>query len=369
MRIKQIRTIYISALPLLISLFLSAGAVTGKVHPEQFDRKTAEKLLRELADDRAEHRLRAFHQILSRADRLRPEILAALKNREQRPWAIFILGFLPDQPAREALEKIIQDSPRGEERYLAVISLSRQLRIGEHRPGRPGTGEPSPFHPVPEAAGYLSNLIDNLARYQEIIIGASSGPWNFAFNFPLAVPQSFPPILFRSPSRLESNIGRILVQALQDEDWRVRLAACEALFFSVYPESVEPLARRLRDSEWQVRQSAARALGERRDRKAAPYLIAQLKIADYLEREDLVKALGKIGGLDVVEALIERFREDENKDVKQAALFCLATITERTGDDAIVLVIEERERREENEEVLDKIKTVLKQLRGRKPPR
>ena len=339
------------------------GIPIQKALPENFEYRTAGELLQVLTDGGNNQNLIVFREILSRAESLRPEILNALKNQRQRPWAIFMLGFFPHHSARRALENIVAESPLGEERYLALISLERQLHPEERLAG--GAKMPSPPFPPPlPETGYFLRLIPTLARYQGMVNTIMGGPVNFAFGIPRILCRSFPFLIasrFRS-GRIKS-FGRTLVRSLDDEDWRIRLAACEKLSPAFCPEAIQPLALRLSDPEWQVRVRAAWVLGEWRNRRAVPHLIARLKMTDYLERKELVKALGKLGGDDAAKALIERFRQDKNMDVKQEALFCLESIMKKYGDGSILKVIEERERREENEEVLEKIKIVLKRSR------
>ena len=322
-------------------------------------------MLRDLAEGGSERSLRVFREMLSRSAELMPDILKALENPEQRPWAIFMLGFFPQHSARRALEEIVAESPLGEERYFALISLARQLHPEERLAGEAEMAGSSSPAPLPKETGYFLRLTPTIARYQEMVSAIMSGPVHSAFVLPRIIRRSFLFfILSRSrPGRIRS-FGRTLVRSLRDEDWRIRMMACENLTSVSHPEALELLVLRLSDPEWQVRRSASRALGKRRDRKAVPPLIARLKMTDHLEREELVESLGKIGGEGAVKILIECFRGDENKDVRQAALFCLAEIEEKTGDDSIVKVIEEREGQEENEEVLEKIQIILKKLRN-----
>ena len=69
-----------------------------------------------------------------------------------------------------------------------------------------------------------------------------------------------------------------LIEALQHDDWLVRLHAVEALGKLKSPDSVEPLLRTLfneRDSA--IREDVVRALGAIRDGRAVDYLVAVMK--------------------------------------------------------------------------------------------
>ena len=90
-----------------------------------------------------------------------------------------------------------------------------------------------------------------------------------------------------------------LIDALQHDDWLVRLHAVEALAKLKSPDSVEPLLRCLfneRDSA--IREDVVRALGAIRDGRAVDYLVAVMKEPGL--RLLAVEALGHIGDRRVV---------------------------------------------------------------------
>jgi HEAT repeat protein len=93
-----------------------------------------------------------------------------------------------------------------------------------------------------------------------------------------------------------------LLEALQHDDWMVRLHAVEALGKLKSPDSVEPLLRALfneRDSA--IREDVVRALGAIRDGRAVDYLVAVMKEPGL--RLLAVEALGHIGDRRVVPIL------------------------------------------------------------------
>ncbi len=93
-----------------------------------------------------------------------------------------------------------------------------------------------------------------------------------------------------------------LIEALQHDDWLVRLHAVEALGKLKSPDSVEPLLRTLfneRDSA--IREDVVRALGVIRDGRAVDYLVAVMKEPGL--RLLAVEALGHIGDRRVVPIL------------------------------------------------------------------
>jgi HEAT repeat protein len=61
-----------------------------------------------------------------------------------------------------------------------------------------------------------------------------------------------------------------LLQALQDEAWEVREAACEALGAIGNPQAIPPLLQALQDEAWKVRAAAWEALWRISVRHKAP---------------------------------------------------------------------------------------------------
>jgi len=93
-----------------------------------------------------------------------------------------------------------------------------------------------------------------------------------------------------------------LVEALQHEDWLVRLHAVEALGKLKSPDAVDPLLRALfneRDSA--IREDVVKALGTIRDVRAVDYLVVAMKEPGL--RLLAVEALGHIGDRRVVPLL------------------------------------------------------------------
>ena len=95
-----------------------------------------------------------------------------------------------------------------------------------------------------------------------------------------------------------------LVEALDHDDWRVRLRAVEALCVLRPPTAVLPLVARLQhDPDTAVRQEAARALGDIGDRGAADAL---LEVIDEPRlRVRAIESLGKIGDRRVLPVLFQ----------------------------------------------------------------
>ena len=88
-----------------------------------------------------------------------------------------------------------------------------------------------------------------------------------------------------------------LVEALANQDWRIRLRATEALCVLKSPTAVKPLVALLeRDPDTAVRQEAARALGLIGDPAAVDALLGVVE--DPRLQVRVIEALGRIGAID-----------------------------------------------------------------------
>jgi HEAT repeat protein len=102
-----------------------------------------------------------------------------------------------------------------------------------------------------------------------------------------------------------------LAQALQDEDWRVRRAACKALGEIGDAQAVPHLAQALQDWDRGVCEEACKALGEIGDAQAVPHLAQVLQDWDRGVREEACKALGAIGDAQAIPHLIQALQDRE----------------------------------------------------------
>jgi HEAT repeat protein len=104
--------------------------------------------------------------------------------------------------------------------------------------------------------------------------------------------------------QLGSRAVPALIDALRDDDPRIRQAACTALGQIGDPAAVPELTKRLQDSVSDVRIAACTALGQIGDSSAVPELIKCLEDTDYDVRIAACTALGKIGDPSPVPVLI-----------------------------------------------------------------
>jgi HEAT repeat protein len=103
----------------------------------------------------------------------------------------------------------------------------------------------------------------------------------------------------------------VLVDALSDEDPRMRLAIIDLLGDLAEPDAVPALAGALRDPEWRVRWQAADALGKMGNTAAVPDLVEMLTDNNKDVRISVAYALGRIGHISAVEGLVKLLHDRE----------------------------------------------------------
>jgi HEAT repeat protein len=115
-----------------------------------------------------------------------------------------------------------------------------------------------------------------------------------------------------------------LIQALQDENSKVRKSTAEALGKIGDVRAVAPLIQALDDERWEVRWGASGALGEIGDKSALAPLIHALKDEDIKVRKSVAEALGNMGE-PAVEPLIQTL-EDKDSEVRKKAVKALGKL-------------------------------------------
>jgi HEAT repeat protein len=103
----------------------------------------------------------------------------------------------------------------------------------------------------------------------------------------------------------------VLVDALSDEDPRMRLIIIDLLGDTSEPDAVPALAGALRDPEWRVRWQAADALGKMRNADAVPDLVDMLTDSNKDVRISVAYALGRIGHASAIDGLIKLLHDRE----------------------------------------------------------
>ncbi len=117
----------------------------------------------------------------------------------------------------------------------------------------------------------------------------------------------------------------VLIDALEDEDWRIRLYAVEALGQIGNNEILPALSVALRDPEWKVRWRAADLLGKLGKEGVVPDLLSLLRDDNKDVRISVAWALGRIGCDSAVPGLL-RMLQDRDWRVRWAGAEALWAI-------------------------------------------
>jgi HEAT repeat protein len=212
----------------------------------------------------------------------------ALKNgnvREQLS-AIKALGKIKDRKAFEALVETIKENK--------WLTKSQALwRLSE-------TGNP-------EAAELFENVFND-----------KSNPYadHFRRNALAGLGKINNPITFQ-----------IVVNALEDESWLIRLDACRILGAIKGADSIDLLVGLVNDKDRSVRIALAETLGKIDSQKTVEVLSKLLEDKDPWVRVWAVKSLGKNGGQEAIQVILKVIKESESEDVKR---FAASVLSENT---------------------------------------
>lgn len=245
--------------------------------------------------------------------------------RPTRETAARRLGELGDRKAVQPLIKLLRDddwqvreaaaTALGQLKAAsAVVSLLESVRFG-----RPG-----PFGPRSNLAAIASAIRQIGAVAVPVLLDALSDE---------------DPRIRLYVTDVLGEIGEAvavpaLAEALRDPEWRVRFRAADALGKMGKLEAVPDLMDMLTDSSKDVRISAAWALGKIGNAAAVPGLVKLLHDREWRARWAAAEALWEIGE-QAIPALVEALREPDEY-VRRAAIRALAEI----GDPAIAPLIE-----------------------------
>ncbi|MCS6290554.1 MAG: HEAT repeat domain-containing protein [Nitrospira sp.] len=239
------------------------------------------------------------------------EQIAALSDED---WAIreeaaTLLGGLNDARAVLPLTKLLRDTDRAvREAAIGALSALGSASV----PALAGCLADSALQ-VQEAASAILASIADARVFRPLVEALGSRDWIVrmhaakglgrigdpeAVNVLMPLLQDKVKAVREEASSALAAIGAAavlgLIQALEHDDWLVRLHAVEALGKLKSPDSVDPLLRALfneRDSA--IREDVVRALGAIRDARAVDYLVTVMKEPGL--RLLAVEALGQIG--------------------------------------------------------------------------
>lgn len=226
------------------------------------------------------------------------QLIKALEslNRDVRFEAVRRLGEIGDKQAVQPLIKLLRDED-WQTRDEAALALGKM-----------------------KAASAVVSLLDTIRMGRPAPFGA---------------PRSGPSAIATAIREIGAAAVPVLLDALSDEDPRIRLYVTDVLGEIGESDAVPALAAALRDPEWRVRFRAADALGKMGNLEALPDLLDMLADSNKDVRISAAWALGKIGSEGAVPGLI-RLLQDREWRVRWAAAEALMEI----GEPAIASLIE-----------------------------
>lgn len=137
-------------------------------------------------------------------------------------------------------------------------------------------------------------------------------------------------------SATEGQTGKkLIMSALNDEEWQVRLAAVKSLGKMQAPESVDPLIEKLADKDPHMKTLAMEALDAIADKRAAKPMIALLKDDDLMVRQRATDCLIHIADSEIVPDIINLMRDDD-VNIRRCAVEVLKNLKDpRTADELL----------------------------------
>ncbi len=131
----------------------------------------------------------------------------------------------------------------------------------------------------------------------------------------------------------------ILMDAVDDEAWEVRIWAMFGLAKLNRPESYPVVLAALDDEDCYVRKEAAYTLGNLGNRSAVPHLISCLGDSHYLVRGDAAESLGKLGDPQAV-SMLKPLLEEKSELVQIKAAEALARLNDYSGVENLIAMLD-----------------------------
>lgn len=195
---------------------------------------------------------------------------------------------LLDDPDRDARMRAVRQLAESGDRR-AVPMLVRLLRTEDWRLREAVTQALGKL----KAVGAVMNLLETLRANRPGPFGGGGNPQSVIQAITTIGPPAVP----------------VLIDALGDDDPRIRLAAVECMGKIAHPDTVPALVGVLTDPESRVRWRAAESLGQMPSVLAIPALIALLNDGSEDVRMAAAWALGQIAHADAVPPLVARVRD------------------------------------------------------------
>lgn len=133
-----------------------------------------------------------------------------------------------------------------------------------------------------------------------------------------------------------------LVRLLDDTDWKVVVAALDALEAIGDPSAIAPLSARLDDPNEHLQERVAKVLVSLGDDSPVPYLLIMLRNTDGAKSNQAAELLTKIGGDKVIAGTVEAL-EGKSPDVRELAAKILGVLKSYQGVKQLVQVLDDSE--------------------------
>ena len=252
--------------------------------------------------------------LLELLDSANPETVAA---------AIDLLGHARHRPAVAELERLLADERRTIAGGTTIGQLARQalddidsaLMDGEHPAATAGTTAA----PVGEDGLLAYSDEEKIKRTLNVLRDDDWGRTQKAAKFLRK---------FARHLRGTENAAvlRLLIDALNDDNWSVRWAGAEALAMLRNRAAIAALSARIDDPNWIVQVAVVRALVELGANGMTFNLTPLLQSSRKAVREAAAEALGELADRQAVAALGETLMDDPDEFVRLAALNAISQI-------------------------------------------
>ena len=133
---------------------------------------------------------------------------------------------------------------------------------------------------------------------------------------------------------------RLVMSALNDENWQVRLAAVRSLSILKAPESVDLLIDKLAEKDPQMRMLVLEALEAINDNKAAPYMIDLLRDDDMMVRQRATDCLIHIADAKIVPEVLGLMR-DQDVNIRRCAIEVLKNLKDPATSEELMRALKD----------------------------
>jgi HEAT repeat protein len=309
--VEALRKISCPSLPTLIQALKNEGLLApgnAQISEQIDDFEIVQILAQELKNENWQIRLLAVWALGNIGNpKAIPALIQALQdeNKQVRLIAAEALGKIGDSRAVSALIPALQDEDR-DVRQAAVNALGK---IGD-----------------PQVIPFLTRALQD----EDTDVCQAAAEALGKIGDPQAIPaliqafESWKIDLKKGSSKQTSSLEEILLQIKANWSVEVRQAIVKALGEIGDPQAVPALIDALKDEDWRVREAAVEAL-RKIGPPALPALIEMLKDKREWVRQATVQALGEIGDSRATSALI-RALGDKDEGVRQAAAEALSKL-------------------------------------------